>query len=158
MSGTDAGREPVTFRPRASLRMGASLSISLVAASLLGWVMTPPHIRDMFTPVQILTLLFFLAIMVGTALGLGLSYVRADAAGLKFRNGIKTHVVPWSEVKAFRYRDGDPWPVVVVRGDVEQRPLLGIQRSDRQFAEDNVAELRVRLAEAYGVERPETDA
>jgi PH (Pleckstrin Homology) domain-containing protein len=143
----------VTYRPRAALRMGVSLSTSLVAASALGWVMTPPHIRDLFTPVQVLTLLLFLAIMVGMALALGLSYVRADDDGLTFRNGVRTHVVPWAEIRAFRYRDGDPWPFVVVRGVVEQRPLLGIQRSDRELAEAHVADLRVRLAEAYGVGR-----
>ena len=83
--------------------------------------------------------------------------LRADDAGLQFRNGLRTHVVPWSEVKAFRYRPGDPWPFVVVRGPIEQRPLLGIQRSDRDLAEAHVADLRARLAEAYGVERPGPD-
>lgn len=146
---TAAGQETVTFRPRASLRMAISLSSSLVLASILGWVMTPVVIRDQFTPVQVLTLLFFLAIMIVVALGIGLSYVRADAEGLTFRNGAKTHEVPWSEVKAFRYRDGDPWPFVLVRSEVEQRPMLGIQRSDRDYAEQCVAELRVRLQRAY---------
>ena len=149
MSAT-AGQDSVSYRPRASLRMGISLSSSLVLASILGWVMTPVYIRDQFTPVQVLTLLFFLAIMVAVALGIGLSYVRADDQGLTFRNGVKTHTVPWSEIKAFRYRDGDPWPFVLVRSEVEQRPMLGIQRSDRDYAEQCVGELRVRLADAYG--------
>ena len=140
---------PVTFRPRASLRMGLSLSISLVAAALLGWVLTPPSVRALFTPVQILTLIFFLALLVGLALGIGLSYVRADAAGVRFRNGIKTYEVPWSQIKAFRYREGDPWPFVLVRTEVEQRPLLGIQRSDRAYADQCVANLRERLEAAY---------
>ncbi|MFT4294986.1 MAG: PH domain-containing protein [Micropruina sp.] len=146
---------PVSYRPVAALRMGISLSASLVLASGLGWVMTPVHIRNLFTPIQILTLLLFLAIMVGMALALGLSYVRADDQGLTLRNGVRTHVVPWSEIKAFRYRDGDPWAFVVVRGVIEQRPLMGIQRSDRDLAEAHVADLRARLAEAYGVDRAE---
>ena len=58
-------------------------------------------------------------------------------------------MLPWSQVKAFRYREGDPWPFVLVRSAVEQRPLIGIQRSDRQYAQHCVDELRVRLAEAY---------
>ncbi|MFT3970432.1 MAG: PH domain-containing protein [Micropruina sp.] len=149
--------EFVTYRPRAALRMGVSLLTSLVLASLLGWTMTPQHIRDLFTPIQVLTLLLLLAIMVGMALGVGLSYVRVDGAGLTFRNVVRTHVVPWEEIRAFRYRDGDPWPFVVVRGPIEQRPLLGIQRSDRDLAGQHVAELRARLAEAYRVERPEEE-
>ncbi len=153
---TDAGQSAVTYRPRASLRMGVSLSSSLVLASVLGWVMTPARVRDLFTPVQVGTLLFFLAIMVALALGIGLSYVRADEQGLRFRNGIKTHQVPWSEIKAIRYREGDPWPFVLVRSAVEQRPLLGIQRSDRDYAERCVDDLRQRLAKAYGTdEAPE---
>ncbi len=130
--------------------MGVSLSISLVAAALLGWVLTPAAVQAQFTLVQLVTLIFFLALMVAMALGIGLSYVRADAAGLRFRNGVKTHEVPWNEIKAFRYREGDPWPFVLVRTEVEQRPLLGIQRSDRNYAEQCVAELRERLAGAYG--------
>lgn len=145
----DAGR-PVTFRPKASLRMGLSLSTSLVAATMLGWVMTPKSVQAQFTVVQIVTLLFFLAIVVALALGIGLSYVRADERGLRFRNGVKTYELPWAEVKAFRYREGDPWPFVLVRTEVEQRPMLGIQRSDRDYAERCVAALRERLADAYG--------
>ena len=143
--------EPVTYRPKASLRMGVSLSVSLVAASLLGWFMTPPITRALFTPIQVLTLVFFLLIMVALALGIGLCYVRADAAGLRLRNGIKTYEVPWREVKAIRYRDGDPWPFVLVRSEIEQRPLMGIQRSDRDYAVRCVDDLRHRLAQAYGV-------
>lgn len=145
----------VTYRPRAAMRMSVSLSASLVFASILGWTMTPVYVRNLFTPVQLLTLLSFLAIMVITALSLGFSYVRVDDDGLTLRNGVRTHLVPWAEIKAFRYRDGDPWPSVVVRGAIEQRPMLGIQRSDRDLAHAHVAELRARLAEAYGVDRSE---
>ncbi|MFT3833549.1 MAG: PH domain-containing protein [Micropruina sp.] len=147
--------EPITFRPRAAMRMAVSLSASLVFASVLGWTMTPVYVRNLFTPVQVLTLLAFLAIMIVTALALGFSYVRADDDGLTLRNGVRTHLVPWAEIKAFRYRDGDPWPFVVVRGAIEQRPLLGIQRSDRDLAHEHVADLRARLAQAYGVDRSE---
>ena len=59
---------PVTFRPAAALRMGLSLSISLVAAAILGWVMTPQRVRDLFTPIQVATLVLFLAVMVLCAL------------------------------------------------------------------------------------------
>lgn len=149
---------PVTFRPAAALRMGLSLSISLVAAAILGWVMTPQRVRDLFTPIQVATLVLFLAVMVVMALVFGLSFVTADDHGLRFRNGIRSHDVPWSEITAFRYRDGDPWAFVLVRSEVEQRPLLGIQRSDRDLADEHVAELRRRLAEAYGVESNDADA
>jgi hypothetical protein len=144
--------DPITFRPRASLRMAVSMTVSLLAASALGWVMTPAPIRAMFNAAQIATLLLFIAAMIGMMLALGLAYVRADAEGLVFRNGIRTHVVPWSEVKAFRYRPGDPWAFVLLRSELEQLPLMGIQRTDRDLAEEHVADLRHRLEQAYGVE------
>lgn len=149
MSHTSAV-QPVTYRPGASLRMATSLCICLVAGSVLGWLMTPAHIRALFTGVQLVTLVVFLIVTVVVAMSLGLSYVRADATGLRFRNGIRTYEVPWSQVKAIRYRDSDPWAYVLLRTEVDQRILLGIQRSDRDYAERCVADLRARLAAAYG--------
>ena len=160
MSTAPAGGSPVTpvtYRPRAALRMGLSLSLTLVLASILGWLMTPAQVQDQFTPVQIITLLFFLAIVVALAMGIGLCYVHADADGLRFRNGLKTYEVPWSEVKAIRYRDGDAWPFVLLRTEVEQRALIGIQRSDRDYADRCVDDLRHRLAAAYGTDPPQFD-
>lgn len=145
--------ESVTFRPHASLRMATSLSVSLVAASALGWVMTPSQIQLMFTPIQLATLLLFIAVMVTFMMAVGLSYTRADAEGLTFRNGLRSHVVPWGRITAIRYRDGDPWAYILLRdGDPDRLPLMGIQRTDHAAAEAHVAELRRRLAAAYGVE------
>ena len=93
---------PRCARNAAKIRpLGAYVAVavlaSLVAAAILGWVMTPATVQRQFTTVQLLTLIFFLIIMVGMALGIGLSYVRADQTGLRIRNGIKTptyHLVP----------------------------------------------------------------
>ncbi len=151
MPSAAAAPDEVVVRPRASLRMAVSLSVSLLGLAGIGWVLTPLSIRVLFTGLQIATLLLFLAIMVGMAMAIGLSVVRADADGLRFRNGVRSHTVAWPDVKAIRYRDGDPWAYVVVRTEVEQLPLLGIQRSDGERAEEAVAALRAMLVRAYGV-------
>ncbi|MFZ1410524.1 MAG: PH domain-containing protein [Micropruina sp.] len=147
--------EPVTFRPYASLRMASSLSVSLVAASALGWVMTPPSVQVLFSPIQLATLLLIIAIMVTFMMSVGLSYTRADSTGLTFRNGLRTHTLTWGEITAIRYREGDPWAYALLRaGDADRLPLMGIQRTDRIAADEHVAELRRRLSVAYDVEQP----
>ncbi|QLQ15435.1 MAG: PH domain-containing protein [Micropruina sp.] len=142
-------REEFVARPHASLRMAISLSVSLIAASLLGWQLTPLQIRALFTPLQIATLVFFVLLMVAIMLAVGLSIVRADERGLRFRNGVRRHEIPWADVKAFRFRPGDPWAFVLLRTELEQLPLMGIQRTDGQRAHDLVADLRARLEAAY---------
>lgn len=129
--------------------MAISLSVSLVAASLLGWQLTPPQIRALFTPIQIATLVFFVLLMVAIMLAVGLSVVRADRQGLRFRNGLRRHQIPWADIKAFRFRPGDPWAFVLLRTELEQLPLMGIQRTDGARAHDLVADLRARLEQAY---------
>ena len=37
------------------------------------------------------------------------SFVRADADGLQFRNGLRRHQVPWDRVHKIIFRPGDPW-------------------------------------------------
>ncbi len=141
--------EPLVIRPRASLRTAILLSTSLVAASVMGWLMTPLRIRTLFTPLQVATLIFFVALMIAIMMAVGLSVVRVDQAGLQVRNGVRNHVLPWSEIKAFRFRPGDPWAYVLVRSEVEQLPLMGIQRTDGRRAEALVEQLREQLKDAY---------
>ena len=82
------------------------------------------------------------------------SYVRADADGLRFRNGLRTHQVPWARVHKIMLRRGDPWAQLLITPadgsafsvdlDAEKRQLMGIQAGDRALAEQAVEELRLR--------------
>lgn len=146
----------VTFRPR-RLRVTAVLfSLSLASASVLGWMMLPPDLQAMFTPSQLVTLLLILMGLIAVMVALASSSVRADADGLRVRNGLRTHEVPWDEVHRILLRRGDPWAIALIKPqdrpfevelDAEKRQLMGIQASDGALAAAAVEELRRRLHE-----------
>ena len=90
----------------------------------------------------------------GIGLALASSYVRADATGLRIRNGLRVYAVPWARVHKIILRPGDPWALVLLTPadgrpfeadfDAEKRQLMGIQAVDRRLATAAVNELRVR--------------
>lgn len=142
--------EPVVYRPRVLLIHAVVWTVVLVLFFVLGFFAFPPEIRERFTPFQIATLIFFLAFMLGFVWVLALCYVRVDAAGLTYRNGLVTHRTPWADVVGIRYRDGDAWAFVLLDQHGAKRGLMGIMRTDRRRAVEAVAEVRRRAADAVG--------
>ena len=150
----------VTFRPRRLRVVGGVISAALVALTFYGWFALPREIRVLFTPSQLLTLLAVLGVLVLVVLGVAASSVRADAQGLRVRNGLRVHHVPWSRVHRIMLRPGDAWAFALLRPDgatdepftadldTQKRFLVGIQAGDGAYAQDAVAELRRRLAQA----------
>ncbi len=141
---------PLVARPRVLIKHAVVWTVVLTSASLLGWFALSPDIRALFTVAQVATLIAFLVIMLGIVWLLAASYVRADETGLTYRNGARTHHTPWAEVEGIRFRDGDAWAFVEVGGDLGQRPLLGVMRTDGQRAHELVADLRERWGQARG--------
>lgn len=143
-----AGEQPVIeFRSLPALMMGAGLSTILVIAALFGWMMLGDEIRTQFTIPQILTLLGFMAIMIGIMMGIGLSYVRVDDEGFHLRNGLRTHHYGWHEVRDVQFNEGDPWAYLVTNHTDEEDEqkthfMLAIQSSEGPRAQEHVAELR----------------
>lgn len=133
--------EVLVARPRLVTLNAIAWSIVLPGASLLGWFALSPDIRALFTAFQLATLAFFVLFMLGFVWVIALSYVRADATGLKFRNGLRTHRLAWSQVRGLRYAPGDAWAFVLLNSEVERLPLMGIMRTDKQRAEGFVASL-----------------
>lgn len=125
---------PLVVRPLRALVTASVLSAVLVVAAVVGWFATPVQTRDLFTAPQLLTLAFFILVMIGFMMSVGLCYVRADTEGLTFRNGLRTHHLDWPQVTGFRFTENDPWAYVLTDGDPDQRPLLGLQRTDRERA------------------------
>jgi hypothetical protein len=130
----------------------ASLALCAVAAGI--WLLLPDEVRILFTLSQILTLLGILALLIGAMVALASSYVRADATGLRIRNGLRVHAVPWDRVHKIILRPGDPWAQVLMTPesgrpfeadiDADKRQLMGIQAVDGPLATSAVNELRVR--------------
>lgn len=153
----DLAPEPaaVTYRPRLLRLVATVASASLVLLSFIGWFGLPAGLRAQFLPSQIATLLLILAFIVGFIWALAASYVRADAAGVKFRNGLRTHTIAWDDIHKVLLRPGDSWALLLIRPDdgpigadvdAEKRQLLGIQAGDGAAARAAVEDLRHRLA------------
>ena len=130
----------------------ATLTLCLLTA--IGWLLLPTEVRVLFTLSQRLTLLGVLALLIVGMVALASSYVRADANGLRIRNGLRVHAVPWGRVHKIILRPGDPWALLLITPadglpfqadlDAEKRQLMGIQTVDGLLAKAAVNELRGR--------------
>ena len=146
--------EPYRARPH-RLRVLAGVAVpALVVSSALFWIAMPAEIRVLFTVSQLLTLLAVVAVLILIIVAAAASYVRADVEGLRFRNGLRTHQVPWARVHKILLRRGDPWAQLLLTPadgspfevdlDAEKRQLMGIQAGDGVRAQQAVEELRLR--------------
>jgi hypothetical protein len=149
-----SGDQVLVLRPRRLRLIVIIFSPALSALTVLGWLALPREIRVLFTPSQLLTLLGLLGLIIFVLATAAASYVRADAAGLRIRNGLRRHDVPWSRVHKIILRPGDPWAQVLLKPadgrpfeadlDAEKRQLMGIQASDGPAAREAVEQLRQR--------------
>lgn len=145
MSPTDS---TLVIRPRVLIVHATVWSIVLVLFFVLGFFAFPPEIRVLFTAFQLATLAFFLAFGLGFLWVLASCYVKADANGLTYRNGLASHRTPWADVRGIRYRDGDSWAFVLLDAEPGRRALMAVMRTDGARAEAAVEELRRRASEA----------
>lgn len=151
------GLPPVVYRSTRLLTITIVSSIGLVALSVLFWVGLPPNLKAEFATSQAVTLLIILILFVAGLLITGSGVVKADDAGLYFRNGISRHRYPWSRVHRVVLRPGDAWAHVLLvptdrpvetPADLEHRMLMGIQTGDGAYATDAVADLNRRAGAA----------
>jgi asparagine N-glycosylation enzyme membrane subunit Stt3 len=149
-----AGEPVFVAWPRRLRIFGFAIAAVLCIATVVGWFALPAELRDLFTLSQRLTLLALLALLVGVVVAVATSTVRADADGLRFRNGLRRYAVPWGRVHKIIFRSGDPWAQLLlipddgrpfeVSLDAEKRQLMGIQAVDGARAHAAVEELRRR--------------
>jgi hypothetical protein len=71
--------------------------------------------------------------------------VYADSKGVRIRNMIGSHQLPWQVVTAVRFDDGSPW-VTLDLADDDQVAVMAIQRQDKERAVAAVRGLRALLA------------
>jgi Bacterial PH domain len=141
-------------RPHRVRVITISATLALCLLTVIGWLLLPEEIRTLFTLPQRLTLLGLLALLIVGMVALASSYVRADPNGLRIRNGLRVHAVPWGRVHKIILRPGDPWALLLVTPedgrpfaadfDAEKRQLMGIQAVDGPLAKAAVNELRGR--------------
>ncbi len=145
---------PLVIRPRRLRVVAVVMAGGLTAATAYGWLALPAEVRVLFTPSQLLTLLALLAVLVLVMVSLASSVVRADETGLRFRNGLRSHTVPWDRVHKIILRRGDPWAMLLLTPadgrpftadlDAEKRQLMALQYGDGAAAQIGVEELRRR--------------
>lgn len=133
--------------PRGPRYAAVGFSLVLVVGAITAFIALGADVRSKFTAVQVVTLVIFLIVMVTFMVALGFSSIRVEPAGLWFRNGLRTHVLPWSDVGEIRFAAGSPWPHVVLRGasaegDHDTVMLMGIQGSDKAYAQAQYEALR----------------
>jgi hypothetical protein len=129
-------------------------SLALCILGAIGWLLLPAEIRVLFPVTHRLALLGILAFTIAVMAVLASSYVRADRSGLRIRNGLRVHLVPWERVHKIILRRGDPWAQLLLKPadgrpfeadlDADRRQLMGIQAVDGPLATAAVNELRIR--------------
>jgi hypothetical protein len=87
----------------------------------------------------------------GLAMGAGVllvgrSRVDADADGLRVRNVVINHEVPWSAVRAVRFDEHSPWATLLLTND-DELAVSAVQAADGQRALVAVRGLRALLAD-----------
>ena len=89
-----------------------------------------------------------LAVLLGAGIVfLGRSRVDADATGIRFRNVVLTHELPWESVRAVAFERKSAWATLRLRND-DEVSLIAIQAVDRERAVEAVEGLRALLAAA----------
>lgn len=144
--------------PRGPRYAAVGFSGVLVVGAILASIALGADVRSRFTGLQVVTLVIVLIVMVTFMCALGFSTVRVKPQGLWFRNGLRTHELPWSDVGPIRFGSGAPWPMVVLKGasaegDHDTVMLMGIQGSDKAYARAQYEALLVAVAAARQADR-----
>jgi hypothetical protein len=93
-----------------------------------------------------------LGLLMGAGLlALGRSRVDADASGIRFRNVVLGHELPWSVVRAIAFDRKSAWASLVLKND-DEVALLAVQAVDKERAVRAVEGLRALLAAARAQE------
>ena len=82
---------------------------------------------------------------------LGRSRVDADADGIRVRNILGRHELPWSAVTSVRFDRSSAWASLLLSND-DELALLAVQAGDRMRAVRAVEGLRALLAHAKSLE------
>lgn len=134
-------------RSRATLVTASLVSVLLVVAPVVTWMVLPSDVRDLAVGLDLVSIGLVLLAIIGFIMFLGLSSVRADEQGLTITNGVVRHRYAWHEIVDVRFREGDPWAYVSTfrrdsDGDPQRRMVLAIQAPDGDRARLQAARLR----------------
>ena len=104
-----------------------------------------------FGPVDQVAIAGLGLVMGAGILFLGRSRVDADADGIRWRNVVLQHELPWSAVRAVAFDRKSAWASLILRND-DEVALFAVQAVDRERAVQAVEGLRELLAAARAQE------
>jgi hypothetical protein len=144
---------PVRLRRVAALIAAVVTATFVVIAVLLGNTRSEGVSFGIGDQVAMVLLGLFVA---GGVLLIARPSLVADERGLRVRNILVSHDVPWEVVRAVAFRDGSPWATLELADD-DQLALLAVQASDGERAVTAVRALRVLQARHAAGEGPAAD-
>ena len=118
-----------TFHPRIIAMMAGAMGLSIVAIFGVIWFRLSDEARDTFTLFQRITLLAFFGVVLWLLYRMGTLRVTAYDDALYVRNVFKSYRYGWTEVKALRYRPGDPW-LQLFDAEGNRLGILAVQTSE----------------------------
>ena len=139
---------PVSAVPRRLRLMTALMAGALVIAMTVVAVLlksSTTGVVAFHTSDQVAMVGLGLALGAGVLL-VGRSRVDADADGVRVRNVVVNHEVPWSAVRAVRFDQHSPWATLLLTND-DELAVSAVQAADGQRALVAVRGLRALLAD-----------
>ena len=143
-----AGPAPVSAVPRRLRLITALTAAGLVAVMSVVAVLlksSTTGVVSFQTADQVAMVGLGLAMGAGVLM-VGRSRVEADTSGLRVRNVVVNHQVPWSAVRAVRFNEHSPWAALLMVND-DELALSAVQAADGERALAAVRGLRALLAD-----------
>ena len=144
----DSAPPPVTAVPHRLRLITALAAAGLVAVMCVVAVMlkeSTTGVVSFHTADQVAMVGLGLAMGAGVLL-IGRSRVDADAEGIRVRNVVMRHELPWSAVRAVRFNEHSPWATLLLTND-DELAVSAVQAADGQRALVAVRGLRALLAD-----------
>ena len=136
----------VPRRLRVVCAAGAAVVVGVMVVVALLLPTTPNTVVEYRLADQVAMVGLGLLLGAGVLL-LGRSRVDADTEGIRVRNILGRHELPWSAVAAIRFDRNSAWASLLLAND-DELSLLAIQAGDRMHAVRAVEGLRALLAHA----------
>jgi hypothetical protein len=139
---------PVTAVPRRLRVMTALMAGALIVAMTVVAILlksSTTGVVSFHTSDQVAMVGLGLAMGAGVLL-IGRSRVDADADGVRVRNVVMNHDVPWSMVRAVRFNEHSPWATLLLTND-DELAVSAVQAADGERALLAVRGLRALLAD-----------
>ena len=144
----DTPPHPVSAVPRRLRLMTALMAGALVVAMTVVAVLlksSTTGVVSFHTSDQVAMVGLGLAMGAGVLL-VGRSRVDADAEGIRVRNVVINHELPWAAVRAVRFTEHSPWATLVLTND-DELAVSAVQAADGDRALVAVRGLRALLAD-----------